>query len=529
MQEITKNIQSLIEVFSRSDEWNARADEDRIKVGELSSKLVSIYERIRNAVEYHEEHLLRRNAIARILKRRFVRGVTGEEIARPLVEELIRARYLPNDKLPERIIEDIQIIIDKHITLINTASVDKRSKAKRQIFQWILGIMASELEEFLIPHHRERALVDAMFRLAQKEMIFLDERLPEKERDIQIYLAVHRSLLKADFIWLRYQLLKLYYPDWATNDPDTIREVAGRFSALKNDIEKTLKHRLAPYLARHLQPYSVLFWILKDILEKEPKRAEKILSNPNIFNDFIKEACSSRYQKSYIVLRRSAVRAVIFIFFTKIILAFILEVPFDYYVEGSIDWRPLAINVFFHPLLMMLIAATTRVPSQKNTERITEGMYWLVYGKGQEKIIFKPVKIPGVTTVKGLMINTLYAVMYLITFGIIFWGLNSLGFNIVNGLLFVLFLSLISFFGIRIRQSARELNVLRKKENVISILFDFFTLPIVHAGRWISLKSSKINIFVFILDFIIEAPYKMIVEVFDDLVSFIREKKEEIY
>ena len=53
-------------------------------------------------------------------------------------------------------------------------------------------------------------------------------------------------------------------------------------------------------------------------------------------------------------------------------------------------------------------------------------------------------------------------------------------------------------------------------------------MPIVRAGRWISLKSPKINVLLFVFDFIIEAPYKTFVNIFDELTKFIREKKEEL-
>ena len=67
-----------------------------------------------------------------------------------------------------------------------------------------------------------------------------------------------------------------------------------------------------------------------------------------------------------------------------------------------------------------------------------------------------------------------------------------------------------------------------KKTGVFKSLFDLYTLPILRAGRWISQKFSKINIFVFVFDFIIEAPFKILVELIEQWFSFIREKKEEI-
>ena len=75
----------------------------------------------------------------------------------------------------------------------------------------------------------------------------------------------------------------------------------------------------------------------------------------------------------------------------------------------------------------------------------------------------------------------------------------------------------------------RELIVVDRKENPLVLLINLFTLPFLKAGHWISEKFSKINIFVFILDFIIEAPFKIFLEVIEDWIAFLREKKEEIY
>jgi hypothetical protein len=104
-----------------------------------------------------------------------------------------------------------------------------------------------------------------------------------------------------------------------------------------------------------------------------------------------------------------------------------------------------------------------------------------------------------------------------------------LDFNWLGGLLFVVFLTLVSFFGIRVRQLAKELVVLDRRTGLIGATIDFFSIPIIRAGRWLSVNFSKINVFVFVLDVIIEAPFKLIVEVFEDWFSYIREKREEIY
>ena len=122
-----------------------------------------------------------------------------------------------------------------------------------------------------------------------------------------------------------------------------------------------------------------------------------------------------------------------------------------------------------------------------------------------------------------------YFITFLITFGLIIWGLQQLQFNVISMLLFLFFLSIVSFVGLRIRIITQELVVVSQRESAFSVLVDFFTLPIVSVGRWISERAPRINLFVFILDFLIEAPFKISIQFIEDWIAFMREKKEEIY
>src|SRR5688572_17968529 len=65
----------------------------RIDVSQTVSFFALAYERVRNAVEYRESHLIRRAAIERILKRRLSLNPQGEGEAENLVRELLWARY----------------------------------------------------------------------------------------------------------------------------------------------------------------------------------------------------------------------------------------------------------------------------------------------------------------------------------------------------------------------------------------------------------------------------------------------------
>jgi hypothetical protein len=51
----------------------------------------------------------------------------------------------------------------------------------------------------------------------------------------------------------------------------------------------------------------------------------------------------------------------------------------------------------------------------------------------------------------------------------------------------------------------------------------------VSFGKWLSENFSRVNVFVFVLDFIIEAPFKIFVEIAEEWTKYVRERKEEIY
>jgi len=108
------------------------------------------------------------------------------------------------------------------------------------------------------------------------------------------------------------------------------------------------------------------------------------------------------------------------------------------------------------------------------------------------------------------------------------WALASLGFHGLSIALFLFFLSLVTFFGIRIRSSARDVVASDARSGIVGTTFDMLMLPIVRAGAWLSNRVAKINVFIYFFDFIIEAPLKVAIEFIESWLAFIREKKEEI-
>ena len=53
-------------------------------------------------------------------------------------------------------------------------------------------------------------------------------------------------------------------------------------------------------------------------------------------------------------------------------------------------------------------------------------------------------------------------------------------------------------------------------------------IPVVRAGRWLSENVSKINVFIYFFDFILEAPIKVAIRFFESWTDYIQEKREEL-
>ncbi len=526
MAEKVNHLDKLIKAYQHQDnDFAPFPGEPRIQVSRMASRMAFVYEKIRNALEYQEVHLIRKNAIERIMKRRLLARVRPSQMAQDLIYELIRGRYLPDNEVPEHKIEDVRAILNKYFYLLNRISLYLKGSEKRKTYKWILGIAAVEIDHALVSPYKTQALAEFMYHTV-RENVMLDQKISDLEKNIQIYLAVQRSLLRSDQSVLRYHLFQYFNENWYQADKQQVEKLAQDIRTIKDKIEYQITHPIGDNLFRYLKKYTIYFHVIKDIIEEDPDTAHDRIGDPEELETTIKRACYERYGQAKNKLRRGAVRAIIYIFITKMVLALILEFPYDMYLYGEIHWLPLGVNVVFHPFLLFLIALTVRIPAEKNTQLVIKGIQSLLErGDAGEILIQRVVKRRKIL---NTAFNVVYAITSIITFGVLIYALQRFDFNALSIFLFLLFLTLVSFFGIKTREEAKEFIVVARHDSTLGFIIDLFSMPVIRAGRWISLKSPKINVLLFFFDFIIETPYKTLVEIFDELTKFIREKKEEL-
>jgi hypothetical protein len=214
------------------------------------------------------------------------------------------------------------------------------------------------------------------------------------------------------------------------------------------------------------------------------------------------------------------------LFATKMVLALVLEGPIEWVLYRNIHIPALLVNLLFPATLMFIVGLFIRIPGQDNTDRITGALDELM-GEGTPTmltIVSPPRRSALAKTVLGLT----YLLTFIVTFGGIVLMLDALSFTWISSLIFLFFLCLVSFFAYRIRLGARENTVIDNKVTLWTSLVDFFSIPILRAGRWLSRNINRINIFLFFFDFIFEAPYKYVLTLLEEWFAFAKEKKDEL-
>lgn len=527
---ISEPIANLARIFKLPTSFKAGEGVETIKVHETISKLAFIYEKIRNTIDYRDEHLFRIYAILRILKRRIFFEERKENNGETLIKELIRGGYLDNDSLPETKIGEVDALIEKYLNLIKNLAGQKTEREKHQLIDWIMTLAAGEIEDNLLPQQRIQSLVHFMYSVMKERIVLLDEGINENEKNLQIFIACQRALTKADSTALNYDIFRCYYPQWpglASNA--LIAEVAANLPWIKIAVERQINHPAGKRLFALCQKKAAPFLILEDVFSGNPDKSEEILASPELFEEYIRSAASERYQKIRAVLKRSAWRSVIYIFITKMLFAFLLEIPYDYYIAKHLYWPALFINVFFPPMLMFIMVSSVRIPKEENTMELIRELMNLVYVAPHAKAQYNKIKIfSRRPVVLRIIFGIVTLVLFAISFGAIVWILSNLNFSVFSQIIFLLFLTAISFFAVQIRRSVNQILAAEKKENIMSLIADFFGYPIVQTGHWLSTKFRAINLFGFIFDVFLETPIKSFISFSEEWTGYLKEKKEEM-
>ena len=540
MSQISQSTQKLIQLYQFwYQSLQLKEGLSVIHVDEVASKVASFYEKIRQIVDWKEEHLMKRATIIRKLKRRFLdlelNGLSVEnKIAEPLVLELIRGGHFPNDKIEETKIAEVQKIINKYIFILKNSPATGSPREKLQFYNWILEIAACEIEEILAPFRREKALINYMFEL-MKERIVVNEGifkiggLKPEEKNIQIYIAVQQALFKLDHPIVSYNLLKYKYPQWNIASVEQFSEIAKNIYKIWDDIEKDLSHPLGKKFYTICEKYDTPYLLLGDVLSEEnPAEATQKISNP----EFLEASIKKVYNKRLLTLKRRLFRAAFYTTLSVLLgnglCLFILEIPLARLIHGRFTPLSIVVDIFESTLLMFLFVATIKPPSKSNFEVVMMETMKIAYKK--EKTDIYEIKTPRK---KGVITQFIITLTYLLgasaSLTILVLIFKLAGFPLTSVIINIIFIPIIVFAGLAVRKRSEELTVEEKRAGFFGFFFDIFSLPVAGLGRWLSNKWKRYNAIAAFFNALIDMPFSIFVEFLENWRFFLKEKKEEIH
>ncbi|MDD4988895.1 MAG: hypothetical protein PHV42_00510 [Candidatus Pacebacteria bacterium] len=494
-----------------------------IRVNKLTGKAGAFYEKIRYFVDYKEEHTIRRSAIERIIKRKVMLEIDNN-VGLSLLEELVSGGYLPNDRIAEGLAKDVQRILNRF--LLVKKHIGSKLLQNLKLKSRLINLAASEVDLFLFPRPNNDLLVNAFYGSIKNSIKYSGE-LSNIQFGRQVYVACRRLLLQEDDPTIFYSLWLKSVPTWASilTEADLAKTGVDFFVLIKNivlEIEDPIRFQIQSKLRNQ----GLYFSVLKEIVDKYGAESEQVLTNEEHLDQSIASILDKKYHKENERIKKSGKRAIVYVFCTKLILAFIIELPYEIFYLHLVNYVAFVINILFHPTLLFGMTRNIKALGKKNTEKIIQGVHGVLHTGEMKKVSVKPSN-------SGILLDftffILYGVLFLVSFGFILWVLLLLGFNGVSILLFLMFLTFVSYFGLRIRYTAEKWRIRDEEEGTIALLWNLFTLPIVRMGRWLSVKFASINVFVFVMDFLIEVPFKLILATSDGFLSFLKEKRDETY
>ena len=486
------------------------------------------YEKIRAAVEYQEAHLMFKSAVFRIMQRNVLLNhkVKAERLFNNVVNELTWANYL-NPKIfnDEKLGAEVTLTLDKYLKIIRRSNSDHQTYT--ELVRYFSGLCACEVEELIFSKEADLKFLEFVYNAVVDNFKFNENHIHAVDHEIQLKLAIYTILVKPDFNYLSYNALKLVYPSWRNMDEQKYLPLTKNIDQFMQSYECQitfhLRNRYLLAFRNMAAPFSVMrtYFLTSNI---DDEWAEK---NPTMLEYNLSQAYESLRFQSNLKIWRGIWRALIFIFCSKMILAFIIEIPVDKMIHGSILWIPLIANISFPPLLMFVSGASIPKIPTGNSELMKESIADIVRtGKlPTEKPVLIEIKKKTAASSAFNFVLSVYSIGIL---AFVVWLLVHFKFSVVSILLFFLFVSAVSFLSFRIRVNSKELLVRRRSQDSITTVVEFFFLPFITLGKWMSDRLNRLNPILLAIDFIIEAPFKTIIKIFRTWFNFISSKKDEL-
>jgi hypothetical protein len=474
--------------------------------------LAKAYEVARNAMEYRADHLVRRAAVERILKRQIVFEQDNLKVAETLIQELKWARYLTNPQKENLLIADVSVIITKYRNALKNSN--------NRI--WLLGLISAEIEERLNPNTDYHKFTTFAYHILKNKI-----KLTTIENvDLMLYVAVDKVYSQSDDQQVSYHILKLIKSQTENSSSIPIEKLIDETAKYYQiALNSSTVNRLSVFIRKQIGPLV----LLRDVYFAMPEIFDKLLTDERLFREAAEKVFREQMHKMRSRVNRATFRSLVYVFLTKMLLVLLIEVPVERVLKGSGSNMTLIINLIFPVAFMWLLTARIKLPNRKDEKILIDATVGLMLADQEE--------IPEDQLLTSLVQrgSTVMFVFYYVFYGLLFLGiftglvalLTWIGFSFVSLIIFIFFLSLVTFFAFRIKQTSMVFSYRPRTRSNYSFTENLM-LPIVTLGGMLSQGVSKMNFLVFLFDFILESPFKIILHFLDKWFAFLSIKKDEV-
>jgi hypothetical protein len=504
--------------FEAQQREGAESGEQVIHVDEIATKVATFYDKLRTLVDYREAHLLRKGAIERTLRRRMLLAAPDEPFAEAFVKDLIRSGHLPNDRVPESKIAEVEAVLENLRYLLGERHEASR-RARREVYRWLLRVFASALEETLYGLAREALIADLMYETLRPRIVLKRLSLEGKALDMQLYIAVRRAALRFDDNQLQYALIKLLYPHWGRMSAGELEEVIPKLDYLRRNIQTLLRHPAGPYLLKMCQKEKIAFQLAGGLIFIGAPVEEG-------FEAELRTLYEDRYARTASQIKKLAFFSVLSFFISKVAVALLIEIPLDHAFSYSFSVTSLAMNVLFPPLLMLAIVLFIRPPSPRNFALVAREVRNILLAGNERTYVVRGASGAGRFT--SFLVKVLYLAALAIVLFYAVRYLRMLAFSPASIVIFLLFTSMIIATGVKIDNRSKEMSMEGRRSTIFGFLTDLIIIPFTAIGRWVIAGLARFNVFVITFDLFVELPLGFFVEFLENFRAYVNAKKEEI-
>lgn len=497
-----------LESLSFGKKEEAEQEESVRGVGSLAR----IYETARNALEYRADHLMRRAAVERIWRREAVFGSEAEAIAARLGQELVWARYV-TEVAWRRNRQELVKIVGKYLAAGQMTQAPK---------DFVLMVASAEVEEKLTPNPDYQMFTGLAFRTIAQRIKIEDEPADE---ELILFAAVETVYAQTDDAGMAYHLFKLLRQqggDEVAGQPDGGLGVAYEYWL------KVRRHARLNATSAVVRRLDGPLNLIRDMYFSDPAGFRKAVLEKAEFDGAAKKTLLEQLKMGNERISRATARSILYVFLTKMVLGVVVEIPIESLTSGRINPLALGVNLTVPVFLMWLLTLGIRSPGERELKNLLAEAWRIISGSnGQvdEEEVFV-IRKPRWRWSRAVF-WVLYGILFVGMFAGVYLVLRWVGFSIVSMIVFGFFLSVVTFFAYRIRQSARGYSFRPRTDTRLSF-GDALVLPMVAVGGAVSREVARFNFLVFIFDFALEMPFKTILRFFDSWAHFLSTKQDEV-